>query len=57
MIDMVRYKNSWMQIVLDDLKGYTEADQIRHFYPAGKITAQLAFPNYRDGLYIRFDPF
>ena len=55
-IDMVRSKDGWMKLFWDSSKNFTEANSIRRFYPAGEVKAQFAFPNVRDGPYVRLDP-
>jgi hypothetical protein len=55
-IEMVRSNDGWTQMFWDQSKNFAEVNSIRRFYPAGKIKAQFAFPNFHNGLYVRFDP-
>lgn len=51
-----RNKEGWIQVFWDGNKQFLETKSLRRWYPSGEITAQFAFPNEKDGVFIRFDP-
>lgn len=55
-IDMSRHNEGWMQLFWAADGKFNEVNSLRRWYPADSVTAQFAFPNFRDGGYIRVDP-